>query len=394
VIIFIFLVSGALAIMAIRSLSRFVKIYLEKEKGTTANLEWFSVVLLLLAAALVIFSFLAPVLLTSRAITSELDFKATGQIGDTIGGLMNPFIALAGVIVTGLAFYMQYKANQLQRQLFQEGLTASNEQFQRQLNHQQFESQFYEMLRLHKENVNEMELSGKLRIEDNWIPLSITKRKVFQEMKEEFESLLELATRDKNNSLQAIEDPNFKYRYFPLSGETYRECYEIFFWGLNPTQKYKLAKAVIDDFKNIQGYQHQDSDNYDASEANNIKFNIDAYRGHSWLLGHYYRHLYQMVTFVVESKIVAEHEEKMRYLKIIRAQLSNYEQIMLFYNWLSGYGAPWEDDKRTYFTKYRMIHNLWHEILFDSDYISGKVEYLRNKFRENEKGELFEIDGK
>lgn len=78
---------------------------------------------------------------------------------------MNPFVALAGVIVTGLAFYIQYKANLLQRESFVEEQKESKNQLQLQIDNQnrqnrfqQFESQFYEMLKLHRENITEMRI--------------------------------------------------------------------------------------------------------------------------------------------------------------------------------------------------------------------------------------------
>lgn len=45
----------------------------------------------------------------------KLDFKGTGEIGDTIGGIMGPFVAIAAAILTFLAFWVQYKANEQQR---------------------------------------------------------------------------------------------------------------------------------------------------------------------------------------------------------------------------------------------------------------------------------------
>lgn len=62
------------------------------------------------AILIIVFALLAPYLFTRNGI---LDFTETGQIGDTIGGTMGPFIALAGVIVTFLAFLMQKKANDI-----------------------------------------------------------------------------------------------------------------------------------------------------------------------------------------------------------------------------------------------------------------------------------------
>ena len=45
-----------------------------------------------------------------------LDFSDTGEIGDTIGGIMGPFIAIAAAGLTFIAFWVQYKANIQQRQ--------------------------------------------------------------------------------------------------------------------------------------------------------------------------------------------------------------------------------------------------------------------------------------
>lgn len=78
------------------------------------NNNFLSKVFILLALLFIVFSFYAPVFFTNKKV-----FIDTGQIGDTIGGLMNPFIAIAGVIVTGLAFYMQYLANKIQVENFE-----------------------------------------------------------------------------------------------------------------------------------------------------------------------------------------------------------------------------------------------------------------------------------
>lgn len=45
----------------------------------------------------------------------RLDFRETGQIGDTIGGTMSPFVAIIAGLLTFLAFWVQYKANEQQR---------------------------------------------------------------------------------------------------------------------------------------------------------------------------------------------------------------------------------------------------------------------------------------
>ena len=45
-------------------------------------------------------------------------FSDTGEIGDTIGGITGPFIAIAAAGLTFIAFWVQYKANIQQRQDF------------------------------------------------------------------------------------------------------------------------------------------------------------------------------------------------------------------------------------------------------------------------------------
>jgi hypothetical protein len=95
--------------------------FLEKHKSRVVSL------MLIFSLILVLFSFVAPYILTQPSIKPDFDFTQTGTIGDTLGGIMNPFIALAGILLTFLAFYMQIEANRLQIKIFQDGLNAEKE---------------------------------------------------------------------------------------------------------------------------------------------------------------------------------------------------------------------------------------------------------------------------
>jgi len=281
---------------------------------------------------------------------------------------MNPFVALAGVIVTGLAFYMQYEANKQQRDFF----------YTDQAN-RQFESQFYEMLRLHRDNITEMKISGYdfdehlKRIEKN-----TEGRKVFVTMKTEFECLLSIY-KDCNGTIGK--------RGFELA-------YELFFWGIEYFEKtYKdESKFIAQCWKARK--QHGDNTNTNRKEFynTNLDFNYKPFSGHASRLGHYFRHLYMTVRFVAQSEIVTHYKDRMRFLKILRGQLSNHEQTVLFYNWLGEFGAKWEDDKHRFFTEYCMIHNLWYHNLYDDDSIKESIEELRNKPVTYRKKKMFEMD--
>jgi len=81
-----------------------------------------SIFFIVIAGILLLFSCIAPILFTNY---SFFDFTETGQIGDTIGGIMNPFIAIGGVVMTFLAFYIQILANKIQREQFQKTLNKN-----------------------------------------------------------------------------------------------------------------------------------------------------------------------------------------------------------------------------------------------------------------------------
>ena len=115
--------------------------------------------------------------------------------------------------------------------------------------------------------------------------------------------------------------------------------------------------------------------------------------------GHYFRHLFLLVKFVVKRNDLS-YEEKRDYLRIVRASLSTNEQVFLYYNWLAGIGKPWEEvsgNGNKFFTDYRMIHNINPGLLIQ-EYTFTKIspfkELLENKSYRKEKGkkddDLFE----
>ncbi|MCJ8166799.1 hypothetical protein MKJ04_18280 [Pontibacter sp. E15-1] len=99
----------------------------DKEKTKIKNWDSITKLILGISISVIIFSFVSPIIFTSTSISYAYDFTETGQIGDTIGGIVNPFIALAGVLLTFLAFYMQIKANQIQITQFNQGLIKEKE---------------------------------------------------------------------------------------------------------------------------------------------------------------------------------------------------------------------------------------------------------------------------
>lgn len=337
------------------------------------NLGKISKLILSLSFATLVFSFFAPYLLTKFSI---IDLTQTGSIGDTLGGIMNPFIALGGALLTYLAFYMQFKANKMQREQFNVQIENEKDRFRVELREQneqflksQFENQFYEMVRLHKENVNEISLNLKssyfsgnqtIRSDDK-----IRGREVFKYLLEEI-TLLYRITKHFFKKESPSYIVNIAYGVF-FHGNKYEEKQEA---KIPEEENYiNLINCLIDIkyWYKARGYTGLMNDLNHRFGFESVKeLAIDLFEGHSSHLAHYYRHLYQTVKFVAnqdDDKIT--YSEKRKYLRILRAQLSNQEQALLFYNWKSNFGKNWEDGNNKFFTDYRMIHNIYSEILID-----------------------------
>jgi hypothetical protein len=323
--------------------------------------EWILFLFLFGAFLFLIFAFFAPFIFTSKSEFLDFNFNHTGQIGDTIGGLMNPFVATAGVFVTGLAFYVQYKANKQQRELFEreqldnkDGLQTQidnqNSQFQRQ----QFVNKFYELLKLHKENLAEIELEDE------------SGRKVFVLLIREYREILKIVrtelglTNVKNGNLKIIE-----------------LAYMILFYGTGPNSTRVLKKSMPeydDDFMDrLARVLH--SKKRIIKERRKLSF--VPFEGHQHRLGHYFRHLYQVVTYVHNNSNLTS-EEKKAYVKIVRAQLSNHEQALLFFNSLSKLGRPWFSEGLI--SDYALVKNLPNGFIDEMSEVDVKSIYPKVKF--------------
>lgn len=94
------------------------------------------------------------------------------------------------------------------------------------------------------------------------------------------------------------------------------------------------------------------------------------------LFDHYFRLLYRILKFVDESKVIADFDEKYEYTAMLRALLSRYELIWLYYNGLS-YGAQ---KLKPLIERYAMLNNLRTELLVKGKPI-GFGEYDNSAFK-------------
>lgn len=121
---------------------------------------------------------------------------------------------------------------------------------------------------------------------------------------------------------------------------TGRDCFKIF-------------------YRRLQS-QHPQSRELDSVNKSYLRFIKD--RNNDADLGHYFRHLYHIVKFVD-----ANSNNPKTYTNFIRAQLSSYELLMLFYNCISEYGR---DKFKPLIEKYSLLKNMPKDSVFNTDHLN------------------------
>lgn len=332
----------------------------------------------------------------------------TGQVGDFIGGIVGTIFSLAGFIILIITLSAQTQASFIE----------------------QFESKFFELVRLHRENVSEITISRKSKNEEgDFKEFTFSSRKAFKiilndfvicrnELRQYFykfkvdeiyepEYLKEMS--EKLNveithiRLKSIARINIAYCiiFYGIGAEGFQILEKLFYKKYKSTfykdllgyihmkpipnskywekwQKFRGIDKIIDRVTALNEIvELRKSAQINKVEKNEYYYDnnfIKYYGGHQHRLGHYYRHLFQTVKFVNSQKRLTE-DEKYFYVKTLRAQLSTYEQALLFVNSLSILGMPWEinpDFRKSKFdlinekrlaknrliTKYNLIKNL------------------------------------
>lgn len=339
---------------------------MDKDKPTwLGNLSGKELIGIVIVIVLIL---LLPVVFTQYQIF-WIQFSDTGEIGDTIGGIMGPFIAIGAAVLTYMAFKAQNIAN---RDIKNDG------------EKQKIIARFYELLKIHKDNISEFEI----RSPDPGKHGYWTGRRCFVYMFDE----LQLCYDQLEMSIKTYFVQN-EEKFFPTQEWKINLVYHVFFRGVpNELDSEKfiseftvgkvnhvpLVRAYLVQLRTFQEYYHRKLTNRQISPYGSIDFQPDEifamtnkvvriskttsiyyypFDGHMLRLAHTYRHLFHTVKFVVaqNEKKLLEDAETIDLLRMLRAQLSNHEQLLLYYNGLS-IGKDWF--KNNYFTDWKMIHNL------------------------------------
>lgn len=241
--------------------------------------------------------------------------ETRSSFGDKFGAVNSLFAALAfaGIIITIL---LQRKELQLQReelQLQRSEQVATREVFEAQnemLSQEKFENTFFQMLSLFHSIVNAMDIR-----ENDKKDVIKSGRDCFSFFYSKFEKELKIELFNKNAQNLILDD-------------------KIVSLNLKDLDKH--------DFTPIYGKIY-------------TEFRSD--------LSHYFRTYYHLIKLIDNSDI----KNKQQYASIARAQLSSYEQILLFYNCLHSNG---NEKFKPLIEKYALFKNLDSELLFSLDHLN------------------------
>lgn len=184
---------------------------------------------------------------TSNNSSEEKIHERTGSIGDTFGGTIGPVAAILAAVITGLAFLVQYQANEQQRN---------------QMSQQALEDTFFRLLDTFQKIVSDIDIRDHEDV----------------------------------SKIKASGHESFRNIYLELQ---------------NILGKQKKSEAIMSAYNEIQNHFKHD-------------------------LHHYFRFLYHILKFVKNSQIT--EEQKFKYTSILRATLSAYELILIYYNGMHDYG--------------------------------------------------------
>lgn len=289
-----------------------------------------------------------------------------GHFGDFIGGFLGTLLTLIATIYIYQTFNSQKKSIEIQEEQLtnqKEELKSQKQELilQRQLiAQQQFESTFFNMLNVHRELKNNLEINVISRI----CNIIFNRESKKPSMKGPFLSpttISEIDDFDGVNVFKLIR-LDFEILYNSFKNLNTIEGSQIF--------SNKIIKDII---------QQELLNNEEILNGNEIevikKIFWIIFHNYRNILSHYFRNVYHILKFIRENEI-QNNVNYQKYADIFQSQLNEDEQFLLFYNFI-----VFEDKSKKHLStkelcdNYNFLENLGHENLLDRELHNNKNFY-------------------
>jgi hypothetical protein len=153
-----------------------------------------------------------------------------------------------------------------------------------------------------------------------------------------------------NSIVNSLDIRNRKTRSVTTSG---RDCFEVFYRKLTIHLSHILKE---------KDPTNENLDTASVSEA--ISAYDELYSNDKSDMSHYFRTIYHIIKFVDRSNV----DSKKQYIAIARAQLSSYEQILIFYNCLHNNGV---EKFKPLIEKYALFKNIDRSLIINQDHLEA-----------------------
>jgi hypothetical protein len=268
--------------------------------------------------------------------STTIDRTAAGQLGDFVGGYFGTFFALFGVVLV--------------IRTIREGRETDRRE--------KFEHKYFELIKMHRDNVAELQLQDA------------TGRKIFVLLLRELRALLEVV---REVAIQCKQELSRRQQL--------HVAYYCLFFGTGPNSSRMLRNSLTDFDPNFISELCSVLGRPEIKERAKAERQLayTPFEGHQSRLGHYYRHLYQAISYVDQQLHDFDSFDKYEYVKTIRAQLSTHEQALLLVNSLTPIGQGWW--RKELLTKYKLVKNM-PRVFFDDKTELDTVELFPSRYFE------------
>lgn len=329
----------------------------------------------------------------------NLDMDTTGQVGDFIGGTV-------GTIMTAISIILLYKTLNEQRK--------NSEDQSKQFIKSQIENRFFELLKYHRDNVTTIEYDyfenlkkiKKTKGHQFFVIVNTQLQLAFDEFDKyikkndlKVDNIYEEPYLNKISLNKTIIDREINDKFLLAKIDI---CYLVVFIGVSKNGRLEIQEITKDKYKQDfisdvltyfkfkpckssrfyplwesiikKEYLREGTSHNELFKVYPSDRYIKYYGGHKFRLGHYFRHLYQIVCYLHYNEELKDQKDKLNYTRVLRGQLSDYEQILFFYNSISQMGRVWEladsknntiDSNNHLITNYKLIKSVSNSVLVD-----------------------------
>lgn len=248
-----------------------------------------------------------------------IDTKLASQFGDFFGGFVGTIFSIISVF---LLIYTIYKQNYNSKKI-------------------EVETNFFRMIDYHNQNVNQLKIPNVFKSKKDKISEG---RRGFVEFKIQFHYLLEIIKK-----IDGAENYNLR------DTEIVDIAYIVFYYGLEGSWISFIEKKLAK-------YEDSKSITFSISQEIIKQSEKNLKRTNQTNLSTYFRNMFNAIKMIDESRYLRQRE-KINLIKIYRAQLSNPELYILFFNVLSRFGKKWISNN--YIEKYELFKNIPHNYCDD-----------------------------